>query len=150
MNRMTRIANILAALAVTLLAVVTPSSASAQALPDTARVNRGCVSIRPEIAFYEAGRVATEELTTPVSRCTTISVSHIVDPAKPTDRCQTFLVGFWPLVDGSLTYTEPVTACGRNRTVLARNVPNNAHYLVLYVVDYIDPVVQNVKFKVWH
>jgi hypothetical protein len=112
--------------------------------------HRGCVPIRPDTGFYEAGRVATEELTTPVSRCTTISVSHVVDPANPADRCQTFRVGFWPLVDGSLTYTEPVTACGEHRTVLARNVADNARYLVVYDVDYIDPDTQSVDFKVWH
>jgi hypothetical protein len=110
----------------------------------------GCVPIRPESGFYEAGRVGSEELTTPNSRCSTISVSHIQDPANPTDRCQTFLLGFWPLVDGSLTYTDPVTACGRHRTILARNVPNNARYIVIYAIDYIDPVIQTVKFRVWH
>ena len=109
----------------------------------------GCVPIRPGTGFYEGGRVGTEELTTPTSRCTTISVSNIVDSADPADRCQTFLVGFWPLVDGSLTYTEPVTACGGKRTVLARNVPDNAKFLVLYDVDYIDPCIQTVRFKVW-
>jgi len=112
--------------------------------------HRGCVPFRPGRGFYEAGRVATEELTTPASRCTTISVSHVVDRANPADRCQTFRVGFWPLVDGSLTYTDPVTACGAHRTVLARNVPDNARYLVLYDVDYIEPEVQTVDFKLWH
>jgi hypothetical protein len=120
------------------------------AVAERSPAHRGCVPIRPGNGFYEGGRVATEELTTPASRCTTISVSHIADPADPADRCQTFRVGFWPLVDGSLTYTEPVTACGSNRTVLARNVPDNARYLVLYDVDYIDPEIQTVTFKVWH
>ena len=110
----------------------------------------GCVPIRPEIGFYAAGRVGSEELTTPTSRCTTISVSNVRDPANPADRCQTFLLGFWPSVDGSLTYTQPVTACGPHRTVLARNVPDDARYLVIYDVDYIDPVIQTVKFRVWH
>jgi hypothetical protein len=109
-----------------------------------------CVAIRPGRGFYEAGRVATEELTTPTSRCTTIAVSDVVDAANSKDRCQTFLVGFWPLVDGSLTYTEPVKACGTQRTVLARNVADNARYIVLYQVDYIEPSVQTVRFKVWH
>jgi hypothetical protein len=109
-----------------------------------------CAPIRPETSFYEAGRVGTGQLTTPVSRCTTISVSHVTDPANPADRCQTFLLGFWPLVDGSLTYTEPVTACGEHRTVLARDVPDNARYLVLYGVDYIEPDVQKVNFTIWH
>jgi hypothetical protein len=112
--------------------------------------HRGCVPLRPDTGFYEAGWVGTEELTTPTSRCTTISVSHVADPANPADRCQTFRVGFWPLVDGSLTYTEPVTACGPHRTVLARNVADNARYLVLYHVDYIDPEIQTVEFKLWH
>jgi hypothetical protein len=111
---------------------------------------RGCVPIRPATGFYEGGRVGTEELSTPKSRCSTISVSHVEDPANPEDRCQTFLVGFWPLVDGSLTYTEPVTACGTSRTVLARSVPDNARYLVLYDIDYMDPQIQTVRFKVWH
>lgn len=69
---------------------------------------------------------------------------------RSSDRCQTFRLGFWPLVDGSLTYTEPVTACGGQRTVLARNVPDGARYIVIYDVDYIDPVIQTVKFRVWH
>ncbi|MEU7906933.1 hypothetical protein [Actinoplanes sp. NPDC049118] len=111
---------------------------------------RGCVAIRPPAGHYEGGRVATGELRTPNSRCSTVSASHVADPANPEDRCQTFLVGFWPLVDGSLTYTEPVTACGTSRTVLARNVPDNARYLVLYDVDYIEPEIQKVRFKVWH
>jgi hypothetical protein len=110
---------------------------------------RGCVPIRPGIGFYAGGRVGTEELTTPASRCTTISVSDVVDPADPADRCQIFRVGFWPLVDGSLTYTEPVTACGGDRTVLARNVADNTRFVVLYDVDYIDPEIQTVRFKVW-
>ena len=110
----------------------------------------GCVPVRPASGFYEAGQVATAELTTPASRCTTISVSNVVDAANPADRCQTFRVGFWPLVDGSLTYTEPVTACGSGRTVLARDVPDNTRYLVLYDVEYIEPTVQTVRFRVWH
>jgi hypothetical protein len=111
--------------------------------------HRSCAPIRPETTFYEGGRVGTGKLTTPVSRCTTISVSHVADPTNPADRCQTFLLGFWPLVNGSLTYTEPVIACGEHRTVLARNVPDNARYLVLYGVDYIEPDVQQVTFKIW-
>lgn len=127
-------------------------SAAAQAVPAAQQSppRRACVPIRPERGFYEGGRVATEDLTTPDSRCRTISVSHVVDAADPADRCQTFLIGFWPLVDGSLTYTEPVTACGARRTVLARNVPDGTRYLVLYAVDYIDPQVQRVEFTVWH
>jgi len=149
MTRQNRILNVLAALALIIAALAIPAPASANAATDSAG-HRGCVSFRPTSGFYAAGRVGTVELTVPHSRCTTISVSDIVDPANPIDRCQTFLVGFWPLVDGSLTYTEPVTACGHQRSVLARNVPNGTHYLVLYAVDYIDPVIQTVKFRVWH
>jgi hypothetical protein len=109
-----------------------------------------CVSIRPESDFYEGGRIGSEELITPTSRCTTISVSHIQDPANPADRCQTFLLGFWPFVDGSLTYTEPVTACGPHRTVLARDVPDGARYIVIYAIDYLEPVMQHVEFRLWH
>ena len=129
--------------------VVSGSPAAAGAEASATPGHGGCAPIRPETSFYAGGRVGTEELSTPVSRCTTISVSHISDPANPADRCQTFLVGFWPLIDGSLTYTEPVTACRGHRTVLARNVPDNARYLVLYNVDYIEPHIQHVDFTIW-
>ncbi|MBE1489533.1 hypothetical protein [Plantactinospora soyae] len=127
-----------------------PANAGQSTTSHAGRTADRCVSIRPETGFYAGGRIGSEELTTPNSSCTTISVSHVQDPANPTDRCQTFLLGFWPLVDGSLVYTEPVTACGRHRTVLARNVPNNAQYIVIYAIDYIDPVMQTVEFRVWH
>jgi hypothetical protein len=29
------------------------------------------------------------------------------------------------------------------------NVPDGAVFFVLYQVDYIDPVIQTVRFKVW-
>jgi hypothetical protein len=120
------------------------------AAPGPTPSHRGCAPIEARFGFYAAGRVGTDELTTPASDCSTIKVSHIADPMNPADRCQTFRLGFWPLVDGSLTYTEPVTACGEHRTVLAANVPDNARYLVVYDVDYIDPEIQKVTFKVWH
>lgn len=144
---MTRLAYVVVAVAVSLLAVASPTAASAK---PTAENANGCVPIRPERDYYEGGRIASEELTTPTSRCRTISVSNVRDAANPADRCQLFLVGFGPLVDGSFTYTEPVTACGPHRTVLARNVPNNARYIVLYAVDYIEPEVQVVRYRVWH
>jgi hypothetical protein len=106
-----------------------------------------CVPIAPGDGSYEAGRVASAELRTPNSRCTTISVSNVRDPANPTDVCQTFLVALWPLVDGSLTYTEPVTACGGRQTVLIRNVPNHAHYMVIYDIDYLE---QDMEYRIWH
>jgi hypothetical protein len=114
--------------------------------PTVANVDR-CVSTAPGDGFYEAGRVASAELRTPTSGCTTISVSNVRDPANPTDVCQTFLVALWPLVDGSLTYTQPVTACGGQRTVLTRNVRNNAHYMVIYDIDYLE---QDMEFRIWH
>lgn len=128
---------------------VVDKAARTLAVPEPAPA-RGCVPVEAGFGFYEAGRVGSDELTTPASGCSTISVSHIADPANPADRCQTFRLGFWPLVDGSLTYTEPVTACGEHRTVLARDVPDNARYLVVYDVDHIDPDLQKITFKVWH
>ncbi|HWS31151.1 MAG TPA: hypothetical protein VN408_00255 [Actinoplanes sp.] len=109
--------------------------------------HRACESVQPEAGFYEGGRVGSEVLTVPDSRCRTISVSHISDPAAPADRCQSFLLGFYPLVDGSLTYTEPVTACGRHQTVLARDVPDGTDYIVLYDIDYLE---QRIQFRVHH
>lgn len=131
-------------------AATSATSIARNAARSTDRNANRCVPIRVESGFYAGGRIGSEEVTTPNSRCTTISVSDIRDAANPADRCQTFLLGFWPLVDLSLQYTEPVTACGRHRTVLARNVPNNARYIVLYAIDYIDPTIQTVKFRVWH
>jgi hypothetical protein len=105
------------------------------------------VPIGPGDGYYEGGRVASAERTTPTSRCTTISVSNIRDTAELTDVCQSFLVGFWPADDNRATYTEPVTACGGRRTVLARNVPNATPYIVLYEIDYLG---QDVEFRIWH
>lgn len=112
-----------------------------------------CVSVRPVTDFYEAGRVASLPLAVPHSSCTTISVSHIKDPRNPSDRCQTFLVGFFPTDGSEPTYTEPVTACSmppKTRTVLASNVPDGTVYRILYNVDYIEPNVQIVRYKAWH
>ncbi|GGJ80735.1 hypothetical protein GCM10010123_08330 [Pilimelia anulata] len=111
------------------------------------RGRTACVSVQPEYGFYEAGRVGSKVLTTPRSRCKTISVSHIKDPAEPSDRCQTFLLGFYPAVNGSLTYTDPVTACGDRETVLARNVPDRKKYIVIYAIDYWQ---QRIRFSVHH
>ena len=44
-------------------------------------------------------------------------------------------------------------ACGSHRTVLARNVPNNARYLVIYDVENFDPetgTMADVTFRIWH
>jgi hypothetical protein len=128
-------------------ATTTPPATHSSTGPPTAGNTDPCVSISPGDGFYEGGQVASAELRTPTSRCTTISVSNIQDPANPTDSCQTFKVAFWPPVDGSLTYTQPVTACGGRRTVLTRNVPNNAHYMVLYGIDYLG---QDLEYRIWH
>jgi hypothetical protein len=130
------------------------TAAGATSASDKGRTaKRKCVSVRPVTEFYEAGRVASFPLTVPRSACSTISVSHIKDPANRSDRCQTFLVGFFPTDGSEATYTEPVTACSipsRRRTVLASNVPNGTVYRILYNVDYIEPTVQIVKYKAWH
>ena len=91
--------------------------------------------------------VGTKQLTTPVSGCTTISVSDIRDPANPPDHCKRFSVGFCPLVNGSLTYTNPVDACSGSRTVLGRDVPDHTRYIVLYESG---PGAPHVEFTVWH
>jgi hypothetical protein len=112
-----------------------------------------CVSVRPVAEFYAAGRVASFPLTVQDSGCTTISVSHIKDPAVPSDHCQTFLVGFFPTDGSEPTYTEPVAACSvppKTRTVLAADVPDGAVYRILYNVDYIEPSIQVIRYKVWH
>jgi hypothetical protein len=141
---MRRLTYLLAILAMAFSTVLIPAAASASGH----RGHRTCVSVQPEIGFYAGGRVGTAVLTVPDSRCRTISVSHIKDPANPSDRCQTFLLGFYPLgEDGSLTYTEPVTACGGHRTVLARNVPDGTEYIVLYDIDYLE---QRIQFRVHH
>ncbi|WP_433790793.1 hypothetical protein [Actinoplanes sp. CA-252034] len=141
---MRRLTYLMAILAMVFSAALIPAAASASGHHGQDK----CVSVQPENGFYEGGRVGTEILIVPDSRCRTISVSHIKDPANPSDRCQTFLVGFYPLGgDGSLSYTEPVTACGRQSTVLARNVPDGAEYIVLYDIDYLE---QRIRFRVRH
>ena len=120
-------------------------------VPGTGR--NPCVPVWPGNGFYEAGRVASALLTVPLSACTTISVSDIRDAANPSDRCQTFLVGFFPSDGTEPTYTEPVTACAvppSTQTVLARNVPDGMVYRVLYNIDYLQPALQQVRYKVWH
>lgn len=144
---MKRLIYAMAVLVAVLATALVPTAASANGTGHHGHGNRKCVSLRPDFGFYEAGRVATEVLTVPNSRCTTISVSHIKDPANPSDRCQTFLVAFFPLVDKELTYTEPVTACGPHRTVLASDVPNGTRYMVLYDIDYLE---QAIRFRVHH
>ena len=118
-------------------------------------VENPCVPFRAKGGSYEAMVIATEQLTAPSSRCTTISVSDVRDPdSRPPDGCGYFYIGFWPITaNGSLTYTEKVFACGSHRTVLARNVPNNARYTVLYDVEYFDPEAQiltHLTFRIWH
>lgn len=148
-NSMNRLAYMISALTVTGLVALIPTAAAAH--PAQAGVGGGCVPTRPGNEFYEAGRVASTTIVASDTRCTTIAVSNIRDPRVPTDRCQTFLVAFLP-VGGDPTYTEPVQACSVpawKRTVLATNVPNGAVFRVLYQVDYIDPVIQTVRYRVW-
>jgi hypothetical protein len=119
-------------------------------------VENPCVAFRSDKGgSYEGGVIGTEQLTTPRSRCTTISVSDVRDPdSRPPDGCGYFYIGFWPITaNGSLTYTERVFACGSHRTVLAHNVPNNARYKVLYDVEHFDPeagILTHLTFRIWH
>ncbi|MDP9793073.1 hypothetical protein J2S43_001585 [Catenuloplanes nepalensis] len=140
--------------AVVLTVVTAIWAAPSPAAAGTAGAARdGCVSVRPAPDFYAAGRVASMPLTTTSSRCTTISVSHIRDQADSADRCQTFLVGFFPADGSAATYTEPVEACSTRpgtRTVLATNVADGMVYRILYQVDYIEPSLQIVRYRAWH
>jgi len=125
----------------------------AWAADDARTAQSACVSIRPVTESYEAGRKASVPLTTPRSPCTTISVSHIKDTANPADRCQLFLIRFFPTDGSEWTYTEPITACSvppTTRTVLARNVPDGMVYRVLYQIEYLQPTSQVVQYKIWH
>jgi hypothetical protein len=127
--------------------------ADASALADGRMEKSACVSVWPVTEFYEAGRKASFPLTVPASSCTTISVSDIQDTANPSDRCQTFLVGFFPPDGSEATYTEPVTACSlpsKTRTVLAWQVPDGMVYRILYDIDYLEPTSQVVRYKAWH
>lgn len=135
--------------ALTVATLALPAAAAAQGQTAVSK----CVSVRPVPEFYEAGRKGSFPLTVPRSSCTTISVSHIKDTTNPADRCQTFLVGFFPSDGSEPTYTEPVTACSvpsNTRTVLASNVPDGMVYRVLYDIDYLEPRSQVVQYKVWH
>lgn len=126
------------------------SAAVTAAKPQAAHARPGCVSVRPETEFYEAGRMASFPLTVSGPACTTISVSHIKDPRVPSDRCQTFLVGFFPPDGSEATYTEPVRACSvpaKTRTMLASNVPDGTVYRVLYDIDYF---TQDIRYRIWH
>jgi hypothetical protein len=144
-------AYVLTACAAALMTVLVPSASVAK--PQAANAQHKCVSVRPAIEFYEAGRVGSFPQTVPESTCTTISVSHIKDPNVPSDHCQTFLVGFFPIDGSEPTYTEPVAVCSTppsTRTVLASNVPDGTVYRILYNVDYIDPTIQIIRYKIWH
>jgi hypothetical protein len=136
-------------------APTTPTRRATHSATSPPTVENPCVPFRAKDGSYEAGVIATEQLTAPNSRCTTISVSDVRDPdSRPSDGCGYFYIGFWPITaNGSLTYTERVFACGSHRTVLARNVPNNAHYKVLYDVEYFDPeagILTHLTFRIWH
>ena len=141
-----------AVLAATTLGVLVAAFA-APAAGNAPSPSHKCASVRPVPDFYEAGRVASFPLTVPDSACSTISVSHIKDSADPSDRCQTFLVGFFPTDGSEPTYSDPVAACSvppKTRTVLATNVPDGTVYRIIYEVDYIEPSIQIVRYKTWH
>jgi hypothetical protein len=120
-------------------------------------VENPCVPFRSEKGgYYEGGTISTQQLTTPRSRCTTISISDVRDPgSRPPDTCGYFRIGFWPKVGGAwaTTYTEKVIVCGSHRTVLARNVPDNARYQVVYDIKDFDPeqnTMSHLTFRIWH
>jgi len=142
---------IITALAATVGAALLPGAAAA-APSATKAASAYCAPAWPGTDFYEAGRIGTDRVTVPTSRCSTISISHIRDVRAPNDRCQTFLVAMLPRDGGDPTYTEPVRACSwpaQKRTVLATNVPDGTVFFVIYEVDYIVPQPQQVRFAVW-
>ncbi|WP_127504654.1 hypothetical protein [Actinoplanes solisilvae] len=130
---------LIAAAAVTVAAIPSPAAAAVERTPR-------CTSVRPSPDFYAGGRVAS----TPIdARCTTVSISHVRDVARPSDRCQTFLVALLSADGRDPTYTEPVRVCSpstRTRTVIATGVPAGSQFRVLYQVDYLE---QSVRFTVW-
>jgi hypothetical protein len=109
---------------------------------------RGCRSVQPGSGFYEAGLVASEMLTVPVSsRCTTISVKDITDPANPADHCATFKVGYFP-AEAEAEYTDTVLACSTGgEVVLATAVPDGMPYRVFYKIDYLG---QSLRYTIRH
>lgn len=152
LSPMNRFAYMISVLAVIGSVALTPTAAAAQPSQDGAGGGQQCVPTRPDSSFYEAGRVGSTTITVPESRCTTIAVSNIRDPRVRGDHCQTFLVAFLSTDGTDPTYTEPVNACSKSaskRIVLATNVPDGAVFFVLYQIDYIDPVIQTVRYKIW-
>jgi hypothetical protein len=146
---MKRTVNALLTAGVVLVSILLPTAATA-ARPHTSTAAHHCGSLRPATEFYAAGRVATVLLTVPNNpSCRTISVSHLKDPTVPSDRCQVFLVGFYPSDGSEATFTEPVNAClhGSGSVVLATEVPDGTQYRVLYQIDYL---IQQLRFKVEH
>jgi hypothetical protein len=137
-------------------APTTPTRRATHSATSPPTVENPCVPFRAKDGSYEAGVIATEQLTAPNSRCTTISVSDVRDPdSRPLDTCAYFRIGFWPNAGGywPTTYTEKVIACGSHRTVLVRNVPNNARYHVVYDIKDMDPdtgEITGVTFRIWH
>ncbi|WP_155370684.1 hypothetical protein [Catellatospora vulcania] len=148
---MKRTVNALLTAGAVLASVLLPTAATA-ATPHSSTAAHHCGSVRPATDFYAAGRVATVLLTVPNNpSCKTISVSHLKDPTDPSDRCQVFLVIFYPTDGSEPIATEPVNACfhgPRSRpVVLATAVPDGSQYRVLYQIDYL---IQHLTFKVWH
>src|SRR4051812_4767731 len=108
---MKKIACVITAAAAASVVAVSPAAAATPGSPQ-------CTPVRPRADFYAGGRIASALIDDANAACTTISVSGIRDAARPSDRCQTFLVAL--LAAGrDPTYTEPVQACAptsRTRT----------------------------------
>jgi hypothetical protein len=141
---------------VTALAVVI-TGALAGATPATAAV-AGSYRAPPAVAFgggggnstpctytqaneqnvsYEGGWVGGPQHSVDYTACNDIAVLPTDDTTDPNDNCQTFKAGFWPLVNGSLTYTQSVTTCTADGYVpLAMDLPVGTQYRIFYAADY--------------
>jgi hypothetical protein len=138
-------------------APTTPTRRATHSATSPPTVKNPCVPFRSEKGgYYEGGTISTAQLTVPSSRCTTISVSDVRDPdSRPPDGCGYFRIGFWVNAGDHwpTNFTEKVFACGSHRTVLARNVPNNARYQVVYDIEYFDTeanLMGHLTFRIWH
>lgn len=114
-----------------------------------------CRVFTPVQAYYEGGRVATNEYTVPgaaVSGCKDINVRNIqnMDPSMPATHpdkyCGTFLVEFNPSNGSGPTYTTPKRLCSKDPAgsangpvaPVATNVLNGTKYRVLYNVTSLE------------
>lgn len=142
---MKKLACVITTAAAASLAAISPATAATASTPR-------CTPSRPASDFYAGGRIASVPVTDNNRACTTISISGIRDTARPSDRCQTFLVALLSADGRDPTYTEPVRACSPSRgtrTVIATGIPSGTRFRVLYAVDYIDPAPQIIRYTVW-